>query len=222
MRRVGLTAAVCGMAACGGGDEGGSAARVAGSGAAFCQEVMPRVEAYLEQARREHPTPDDERYGGTVVVASIGDLPEGMMSAQMADYAAQQHQQFVNLMTLIDYDENARARPYLAESFEVAEDGSSVTFHLRRDVFWHDGEPTDAHDVAFTYEVVTDPVTAYPNISFWDRYVKGPEGVEVVDDYTITIRMEPHSEFLDSFRALGILPEHLLADVPRDQLGQHP
>jgi peptide/nickel transport system substrate-binding protein len=105
----------------------------------------------------------------------------------------------------------------------VAPDGPSITFHIRRDVYWHDGEPTNAHDVAFTWEVVTDPLTAFPNASYWDYYVKGPEGVEVIDDYTVRILLErPHADFLDPFRPTAILPEHLLADVPRDQLKQHP
>ena len=81
-------------------------------------------------------------------------------------------------MTLLDYDENAEPRPYLAERWEVADDNTWVTFHLRRGVRWHDGEHTDTHDVAFTYETVTDPLTAFPNAAFWDHYVKGPEGVE--------------------------------------------
>ncbi len=34
--------------------------------------------------------------------------------------------------------------------------------------------------------------------------------------------MEPHAELLDPFRSLGILPEHLLGDVPPERLKQHP
>ena len=69
---------------------------------------------------------------------------------------------------------------------------------------------------------MTDPLTAYPNSSFWDHFVRGPEGVEVLDDYTVRIHMRPHSDFMDVFRPVGILPEHLLGDVPHDQLAQHP
>ena len=188
----------------------------------FCQEVIPAVDAYLATAREQHPTPDDPRYGGTIVVGTIGELADGMNAAVSSDYAATQHQQFVNLMTLLDYDENANPRPYLAESWDIADDNTSVTFHLRRDVRWHDGEQTDAHDVAFTYLTVTDPLTAFPNAAFWDNYVHGEEGVEVIDDYTVRIHMRPHADFLDPFRSLGILPEHLLGDVPRDLLKQHP
>jgi ABC-type transport system substrate-binding protein len=128
----------------------------------FCQQVLPAVDAFMAQAGAENPTPDDPCYGGTVVVAGIGELADGMNAAVSSDYAATQHQQFVNLMTLLDYDENGQARPYLAERWDIADDNSSITFHLRRDVRWHDGEQTDAHDVAFTWVTVTNPLTAFP------------------------------------------------------------
>ena len=216
MRKLGVIGLVA-AAACGG-DEPGTVA----SNEPFCQEVLPRVQAYVTRARAENPVPDDPRYGGTVVVGNYGEIADGMNAAVSADNIATQHQQFVNLMTLIDYDENGEARPYLAESFDVADDHRSLTFHIRRDVYWHDGEQTDAHDVAFTYRTVTDPRTTFPNQAFWNSYVTGPEGLEVVDDFTITIRMEPHADFLDPFRSVAILPEHLLGDVPPEQLRQHP
>ncbi|NIV89677.1 MAG: peptide ABC transporter substrate-binding protein, partial [Actinobacteria bacterium] len=102
-----------------------------------------------------------------MVVGGLGELADGMNAAVSSDFYATQHQQFVNLMTLLDYDEDLEPRPYLAESWEVADDNTSVTFHLRDDVFWHDGEQTTAEDVAFTYETVTDPLTAFPNAAFW-------------------------------------------------------
>jgi peptide/nickel transport system substrate-binding protein len=208
-----------GLAACGGG-EGGATRTV--SADPFCQQVIPAVEAYMTAARASHPAPTDPRYGGTVVVGSIGELADGMNAAVSSDYSATQHQQFVNLMTLLDYDAAGNPRPYLAESWEIADDNRSVTFQLRRDIFWHDGEQTDANDVAFTYVTVTNPATAFPNAAFWDHYVKGVEGVEVIDDFTVRISMEPHAEFLDPFRTVAILPQHLLGDVPPAELKQHP
>ena len=216
------------VAACGGDETGSSAAAasvVAGAAGAtgeFCATARARVDEFMATYRAEHPAPSDERYGGTLVIGTIGDMGDGMNALVSSDYTSSQHQSFVNLMTLIDYDERFQARPYLAESWEVSEDNTELTFHLRRDVLWHDGEPTDAHDVAFTYIRATDPLTAFPNAAFWTHYVKGEAGVEVVDDYTVTIRLEPHSEFLDAWRTVGIMPQHLLADVPPEQLKQHP
>lgn len=217
MKTVWALALLTTMAACGG--DGG---RSVVSSDPFCQRVMPEVDAWLADARARHSAPDDARYGGTAVAAGIGELSDGMNSAVSTDYYGTQHQQFVNLMTLTTYGADVSPQPWLAERWDVAEDGRSVTFHLRRDVFWHDGEITDARDVAFTYEVVTDPLTAFPNATFWNHYVKGPEGVEVIDDFTVRVHMEPHSEFLDPFWSVGILPEHLLSDVPRDELRLHP
>lgn len=188
----------------------------------FCQEVLPRVQAWAASQAEAHPVPDDPRYGGTAVVGSIAELRNGMNTFSAADFDAVQHQGYVNLMTLIRYDEALRPEPWLAESWEVAEDGGSVTFHLRDDVFWHDGEPTTARDVAFTYLRVTDPATGFPNAAFWDAYVRGEEGVEVLDDYTVRIRMRPHPEFLNPWRTVAIMPAHLLEEVPPEELGQHP
>ncbi|NJD18477.1 MAG: hypothetical protein FIA95_04245 [Gemmatimonadetes bacterium] len=188
----------------------------------FCQGVMPRVEAFLARAEADHPTPDDERYGGRVVVGTIGELRDGMMVLTTTDHGSTQHQQFVNLMPLIDYDEGLQPRPYLAESWEVNDSLTEITFHLRRDVLWHDGEPTTARDVAFTYVRATAPRTLFPNAAYWAHYVPGEEGVEVVDDQTVKVRMRPHAEFMDPWRTLAILPEHLLGEVPPEALRDHP
>ncbi len=184
----------------------------------FCQEVLPRVDAFL--AGFEHPVGD--RYGGTAAVGAIGEIPGGMNALITSDHGASQHQLFVNLMTLVRFDEEYEPAPWLAESWELNEENTEITFHLRDDVFWHDGERTTAHDVEFTYLRATDPETAFPNAAFWESYVRGPEGVEVVDSFTVRVRLEPHAELLDPWRAVAIMPRHLLEDVPPAELRDHP
>jgi len=51
---------------------------------------------------------------------------------------------------LLDYDLDLNPVGELAESFEVSEDGLTVTFNLREGVTWHDGEPFTSADVEFT------------------------------------------------------------------------
>ena len=51
---------------------------------------------------------------------------------------------------LLDYDKDLNPVPALAESFEVSEDGKTVTFNLQKGVTWHDGEPFTSADVEFT------------------------------------------------------------------------
>ena len=45
----------------------------------------------------------------------------------------------------------------LAEKWEISPDNKTITFHLRHDVKWFDGQPFTAHDVLFTMNVIYDP-----------------------------------------------------------------
>ena len=88
---------------------------LSGSLDGFCQTHLPRVEAYLSSFEGDQTKPSEERYGGTVVLGAIG----GMNAFVASDYSATQHQMFVNLMTLLAYDDNFQPVPYLARSWVV-------------------------------------------------------------------------------------------------------
>jgi len=46
----------------------------------------------------------------------------------------------------------ASLKPELAESWQIAPDGASVVFKLRKDAKFHDGGPVTAHDVKWSYD----------------------------------------------------------------------
>lgn len=186
---------------------------------AFCAPLLERMDAFTAEKAAQAGRRGG---GGTVVAGAPVEIPKGMNSLVGNTYAEGQHQIFVTHTTLVRLDEDLRPEPYLARSWEVAEDGSMVTFHLRDDVYWHDGVRTTAEDVAFTYRMATDPEGAFPFAGFWTRYVPGEAGVEVVDSFTVRIRMAPQQDFLDPWRATAIMPEHILGDVGWDQMVQHP
>jgi len=77
--------------------------------------------------------------------------------------------------------ETGKMKPELAASWEFSEDLTSITYYLRTDVTWWDGEPVTAEDVSFTYEKMRDPKTNYPNVAGL-RFI---ESVEVVGPYAI-------------------------------------
>jgi len=188
---------------------------------AFCDPALARVDSFMATVQGREPRGD--RYGGTVVLGAVADLRGGMNAFDGSQAAPVQHQQFVNLMTLIQYDENLRPVPYLAESWEVSEDQTELTFHLRDDVFWHDGERTTAGDVEFTFLRVSDPATNFANSAFFEYYLPGSQGVEVVDSFTVKFHLaRPHMDFMDPWRAVAIMPRHLLEGVPPGELAQHP
>ena len=102
------------LGACGGGEDSASreagpwrleaSLSEAGAGDPFCEDVTARVSTFMSQY--EGQMPPSTRYGGTAVVGNIGEIPAGMNGLISTDYTAEQHQNFVNLMTLVQYDEN--------------------------------------------------------------------------------------------------------------------
>jgi peptide/nickel transport system substrate-binding protein len=164
--------------------------------------------------------PESERYGGTVVVAGIADLAS-MNPLTSTDNTSNSIQRDLLFMPLIRYDENINAVPWLAESWDtirVAPDSIDLIFHIRRDIRWHDGEPTTGEDVVFTFDRAIDPLTAFPNSSGFDQYSRE---AELIDPYTVRFRLRPHSDFMDMWYQTPIVPRHVLEDVPPEQLITH-
>jgi peptide/nickel transport system substrate-binding protein len=86
--------------------------------------------------------------------------------------------------------------PGLAEDWTISDDGLTYTFSLRDDVTFHDGTSFDADAVIANIDYTLDP----ENHSFKAALMLGPlAGVEVLDDYTIVIRLEePYAPLLDA------------------------
>lgn len=162
-------------------------------------------------------SPEAERRGGTAVVG--GREPVATLNPLTAtDYVAHQLQRHVLFVTLVRADSAQRAVPYLARSWETNADTSEVTFHLRSDVRWHDGTPTTAADVAFTFRSAKNPEIPFPNRTFFDQW----DEVEVVDDTTVRFTLRPHAGFLFGWSETAIVPRHLYEDVPPAELASRP
>lgn len=113
---------------------------------------------------------------------------------------------------LLTFDENGEIEYRAAESYEVNEDSTVWTFHLREDALWSDGTPVTAADFLNTITRALDPASGsgYANYLFPIEnaeaiYNGGAEmdtlGVETPDDYTLTFRLaEPCVYFLDLLR----------------------
>lgn len=160
---------------------------------------------------------EEDRYGGTAVVASIGDIPD-INPITSTDHNSAQLRMFVLFTPLVQYDEDFEPVPYLARSWELNEDSTALTMHLRDDVFWHDGVKTTAYDVAFSYELATHPESGYPNTAFWTHYGRG----EAVDSFTFRVEITPHAEYMDPWRSFAPVPRHVLEGVAPADLRNHP
>ena len=100
----------------------------------------------------------------------------------------------------------------LADSWEIAPDNRTYTFHLNRDATWHDGTDFTAQDVAFSADALANPDSgsAY-QASFVDTF----ESWRAIDDDTFEmVAKEPTITALFPVLALYIMPKHLWENVP--------
>ena len=61
---------------------------------------------------------------------------------------------------LMQMDADGAAVPACAESYEVSEDGTTYTFHIREDAVWSNGDPVTANDFVFAWQRAVDPANA--------------------------------------------------------------
>ena len=107
---------------------------------------------------------------------------------------------------LTAHDGDNQVVPGLAKSWEFDEDTCTYTFHLEEGVKWHDGEDFTANDVKFTIEAIMDPDNGSENAPNYEDV----EEIDVIDDYTISFKLDaPNVAFLD-YMTMAVLPEHLL------------
>lgn len=113
--------------------------------------------------------------------------------------------------------EDLSPSPSLAESWDISDDGTVYTFHLRQGVTWHDGERFDAQDVKFTMDLAMNPDVPSSASSYYRSAI---EEVVIIDDYTVEFRLTgPVTSLLTQ---LGynffMLPEHILSNYSTEEL----
>lgn len=102
----------------------------------------------------------------------------------------------------------------LADKWDFSADGLTWTFHLKKNVFWHDGQQFTAADVKFTYETIKSP--DYTGVRTND--LKFITEIEAPDDFTVKIHLDkPYAPLLSKL-TLGIIPKHIFETVPVAQM----
>lgn len=100
---------------------------------------------------------------------------------------------YKNIGEGVGYYDYFDIQPQLAESYEVSEDKTSITFKLRKDATFHDGTPVTAADVKWSMDrVVASPIGA---AQFRTGSMTSPDQFVVVDDHTFRVDLPQPDRF---------------------------
>jgi peptide/nickel transport system substrate-binding protein len=149
---------------------------------------------------------EEPKKGGTLTMA-LQQNPRHLNPAVQSGTATGQPgtQLFASLLR---YDEGWEPQPYLAETWEVSDDGLSVTMNLVKGATFHDGTPITSEDVAFSIKTVQEN---HPFKSMFEPVTE----VETPDANTAIIKLsKPHPALLlaMSSQLLSIIPKHIYGD----------
>jgi peptide/nickel transport system substrate-binding protein len=123
---------------------------------------------------------------------------------------------------LFNWDDQNQWVPELAERVptlangDIAPNGLTITYHLRRGVRWQDGAPFTADDVIFSWQQVMNLRNFVGTRLGYDDVL----AIEKRDDHTIVVRLKrPYAPFIASFFTMSgspipVLPKHLLSKYP--------
>jgi len=125
------------------------------------------------------------------------------------------------------YDPDGNIVPVLAtevpslQNGQVAKDGLSVTWRLKKNVVWHDGKPFTADDVVFNWEYAADSATAAVTIGQYRDIAK----IDKLDSHTVKIAFKSPTPFWStSFCGPTgmIVPKHLFQAYKGDKSREAP
>ena len=125
---------------------------------------------------RASPSPDSApsqvRTGGGMTVAATTDAVS-FHPFKTTDSASTAYQGLVYAGGLVVHDPRSPDKfiPWLAESWAVADDGVTYTFHLRPDIRWSDGHPITSADFKWTFDQALKPENQYPYASNFEPIV---------------------------------------------------
>jgi peptide/nickel transport system substrate-binding protein len=166
---------------------------------------------------------DDEAPRDALVVGTIADI--GSLNAVVYESASDADVIGNVAFPLIEpgFDCTIKKSPALATEWSWNETGDVLSMTLRDDIVWSDGKPVTAHDVAFTYDLIADPLVASPRLSMVAK-MKVDGRPKVIDDTHIewhfTSAYDRDTQIAHA--NLAHVPRHIFEAADRATLRGHP
>jgi peptide/nickel transport system substrate-binding protein len=127
--------------------------------------------------------------------------------------------------SLVQFDEKLGLTADLAETWDVAKDGLSYTFHLRKGLSFHNGDPLTAKDLVYTFQRTTNKDFASPHANKLALVTDAT----APDDLTFALKLSaPFAPFLavacsrGPGRALTPISKRAIDEMGDQKFGQTP
>lgn len=149
----------------------------------------------------------------TVIDFALG-APVLTLDPGVAAGTQAQSVRFQIMETLVQMNaETSEIEPLLAETWEVAADNVTWTFHLRTDVLFHDGTPMTANDVVASIGRIINPEAGLGRAND----LRQISGISAIDDHTVQIVTGMPSGTL--LRALALDSASVLSAASLEEYG---
>jgi peptide/nickel transport system substrate-binding protein len=132
--------------------------------------------------------------------------------------------QAINMPTIDNnFDCSLKKTPGLAKDWEWSADGTVITMNLRDDIKWSDGKPVTAHDIAFTYELIGDPMVASPRFNYLEN-MKADGNPKVINDYKLEWHFThayDRDTMMSHTSSISAVPKHIFESADRATIRGH-
>jgi peptide/nickel transport system substrate-binding protein len=121
--------------------------------------------------------------------------------------------------SLLRYKADGSLVPHLAESYQISDDGTSVTIKLRSGVKFHSGRDFTSEDVAWVLEKLKEPSTG----ALFRTFALAVTEIQRPDAQTLVLKLEqPEAGILDLMGNLYIPDKEIYDDIDRKGAGTGP
>lgn len=180
------------------------------------EEAAVSEETAADSGNTEETTAATPKAGGSITIAISQDLDQSL--DPHTSTSAGKREIFFNIFEgLVKADPDGNFVPALAESFEISDDATTFTFHIRKGVKFHNGADLTAEDVIYTLDKCRGTETGVPLLSAYAEI----DTVTAIDDDTVEIKLKaPNIEYL-AYLNTAIIP-HDYADQETFPIGTGP
>ena len=177
-----------------------------GAVAASARAAEPEPAAAPAFARALSATRQPDYASGDWLVRAFGVGLKTITPLVSQDAYASDVQGYVQETLIARNPETLEWEGLIARSWDISEDGLTITFRLRDGVNFSDGRPLTADDVAFTFAFIMNEAIAAPR---YRAYLKKIESVEATS--TLEVRFQYREPYFNALALAGgieVMPRH--------------